>query len=121
MMSVRNEPAMEGAAGMCGDRRHRAGAVEPIAAAETGPLGRTDIVELTGPDFAARYAVTRDGILVSANYTPRRADVGTRVETVHAEIRRGSPDPAMFEEASLSRAYAPAPETLVPAANRPQP
>jgi hypothetical protein len=83
---------------------------------EAGPLGRTDVVELTGPNFVRRYAVTQEGILATANYTPRRPDEPYRVETLHAEIRRGPPDPAMFEEASLAHAYAPAPEALMPRA-----
>lgn len=111
---------MAGAAAMCGIADAEPVLSSRLLPAETGPLGRTDIVELTGPDFVRRYAVTQDGILASANYTPRRADVPTRVETLHAEIRRGSPDPAMFEEASLARAFAPAPEALTPGAPIPQ-
>lgn len=105
---------MAGGQGMCGIADAEPVQSSRLLPAETGRLGRTDIVELTGPDFVRRYAVTQDGILASTNYTPRRADVPTRVETLHAEIRRGSPDPAMFEEASLARAFAPAPETLRP-------
>jgi hypothetical protein len=111
---------MEGTQGMCGIADAEPVLSSRLLPPETGRFGRTDIVELTGPDFVRRYAVTQDGILASANYTPRRADVSTRVETIHVEIRRGSPDPAMFEEASLARAYAPAPETLMPA-RAPQP
>lgn len=109
------------AVGLCGIADAEPVLSSRLLPAETGRLGRTDIVELTGPDFVRRYAVTADGILVSANYTPRRPDFPYRVETVHAEIRRGPPDPAMFEEASLARAYAPAPEALMPAPDRPQP
>lgn len=111
---------MQGAAGICGIADAEPVLSSRLLPAETGRFGRTDIVELTGPDFVRRYAVTQDGILASSNYTPRRADVGARVETIHAEIRRGSPDPAMFEEASLARAFAPAPETLMPGAGRPE-
>jgi hypothetical protein len=112
---------MAGGEGMCGIADAEPVLSSRLLPAESGRLGRTDIVELTGPDFVRRYAVTRDGILASSSYTPRRPDVAVRVETLHGEIRRGAPDPAMFEEASLARAFAPAPETLMPAANRPQP
>jgi hypothetical protein len=99
--------------------------VEPVISsrplpAETGGFGRVDVVELTGPDFIRRYAVTRDGILTSSTFTQRRADVRPRVEIVRARIRRGSPDPAMFEEASLARAFAPPPEQLIAHVNRAQ-
>ena len=92
--------------------------VEPVISsrllpAETGRFGPVDVVELTGPEFIRRYAVTRDGILTSSNFTQRRADVRPRVEIVRARISRGSPDPAMFEEASLARAFAPPPEQLI--------
>lgn len=92
--------------------------VEPVISsrvlpAETGRFGRVDVVELTGRDFVRRYAVTQDGILTSSNFTQRRAAVRPRVEIVRARIRRGPPDPAMFNEASLTRAFAPAPEQLI--------
>lgn len=92
---------------------------EPILSARmlppvTGSYGRADVVELIGPDFIRRYAVTEDGILVAQDYVPRRSDVGVEVRTLHVVVRRESPDPAMFEEANLARAYAPAPETLMP-------
>ncbi|HVQ06910.1 MAG TPA: hypothetical protein VMS43_00595 [Allosphingosinicella sp.] len=119
-VSAATTERMEGGAGMCGIADSEPVLSGRLLPPETGRFGRTDIVELTGPDFVRRYAVTEDGILASANYEPRRADVPTRVETVHAEIRRGSPDPAMFEEASLARAFAPAPETLMPGANQPE-
>lgn len=111
----------EGATGMCGIADAEPVLSSRLLPAETGRFGRTDIVELTGPDFVRRYAVTQDGILASSNYMPRRPDVPTRVETLRAEIRRGPPDPALFEEASLARAFAPAPETLMPVADRPSP
>lgn len=111
----------QGAAALCGIADAEPILSSRLLPAETGRFGSTDMVELTGLDFVRRYAVTHDGILASANYTPRRPDHPYRVETLHAEIRRGPPDPAMFEEASLARAYAPPPESLMPAADRPQP
>ncbi len=111
---------MEGGQAMCGIADAEPVQSSRLLPAETGRFGRTDIVELTGPDFVRRYAVTQDGILASTNYTPRRPDHPYRVETLHAEIRRGSPDPAMFEEAGLARAFAPAPEALTPGVPIPQ-
>ena len=73
----------------------------------TGPWGRADMIELTGPDFVRRYAVTDDGILVAGDYIPRRPDVGLTIETVSAEVTRATPDAAMFEEGSLRRAFGP--------------
>ena len=96
--------------GMCGISDAEPVLSSRLLPAETGPWGRVDIVELTGPDFIRLYAVTQDGILASSSYLPRRPDFPHRVETIHTEIRRGPPDAAMFEEASLARAYAPAPE-----------
>jgi hypothetical protein len=82
----------------------------------TGPWGRADVIELTGADFVRRYVVTDDGILVSSDYTPRRADVGFAVRTLRVVVRRGTPDPAMFEEDSLRRTFAePLPEDAPPA------
>ena len=106
--------------GMCGISDDEAVISGRLLPAETGPWGRVDIVELTGPNFVRRYAVTQDGILASASYLPRRPDFPHRVETVHTEIRRGSPDAEMFVEASLARAFAPAPETLMPGADQPR-
>jgi hypothetical protein len=102
---------MENGQGMCGITDSEPVMSSRLLPAETGPWGRVDIIELTGRDFVRRYAVTQDGILASSNYQPRRPDFPHRVETIHTEIRRGSPDPAMFEEASLARAYAPPAET----------
>jgi hypothetical protein len=118
---ARTTQRMEGGQGMCGIADAEPVQSSRLLPAETGRFGRTDIVELTGPDFVRRYAVTQDGILASTKYTPRRPDHPYRVETVHAEIRRGSPDAAMFEEASLARAFAPAPEALMPGPDQPRP
>jgi hypothetical protein len=102
--------------GMCGITDGETVLSSRLLPAETGPWGRTDVIELTGPDFVRRYAVTEDGIVASANYLPRRPDFPHRVETLYTQIRRGSPDAEMFEEASLARAYAPPPERLMPPA-----
>jgi hypothetical protein len=84
--------------------------------AVTGPWGRADVIELTGRDFVRRYVVTEDGIIVSGNYTPLRPDVRYAVETLRVMVTRGTPDPAMFEEASLRRTFAePLPEDAPPA------
>ena len=113
-IASRTSQRMENGQGMCGITDSEPVQSSRLLPAETGPWGRVDIVELTGPDFVRRYAVTQDGILTSSNYQPRRPDFPHRVETIHTEIRRGSPDAAMFEESSLARAYAPAPETPTP-------
>jgi len=82
---------------------------------ETGPWGRADVIELTGPDFVRRYVVTEDGIIVSGSYRPRRPDVRYSVEPLRVVVTRGAPDPAMFEEESLRRTFAqPLPETAPP-------
>jgi hypothetical protein len=113
-IATQTSQRMENGQGMCGIADSEPVLSSRLLPSETGPWGRVDIVELTGPDFVRRYAVTQDGILASSSYLPRRADFPHRVETVHTEIRRGPVDAALFEEASLARAYAPAPETLIP-------
>jgi hypothetical protein len=72
----------------------------------TGPWGPADVIELTGPDFVRRYAVTESGVLLSTDYVPRRADVGLAIETLRVQVTWGPPDAAMFEESSLRRAFA---------------
>jgi len=87
------------------------GAPEPILSSRmlppvTGPWGRADVIELTGQNFVRRYVVSEDGILVVGDWTPRRPDVGFAIKTLRVVVTRGAPDPAMFEEASLRRAFA---------------
>jgi hypothetical protein len=104
----------EGAADRCGIAYSERILHSRLLPAETGRFGRTDIIELTSRDYVRHYAVTQDGILARSDFVSRRPDNRHGIETIHVEIRRGSPDPAMFEEASLARAFAPAPETLMP-------
>lgn len=91
--------------GACG-----VGNPEPVLSSRmppaTGPWGRADVIELTGRDYVRRYVVTEDGILVVGDWTPRRPDVGFAIKTLRVVVTRGAPDPAMFEEASLRRAFA---------------
>jgi hypothetical protein len=102
------------------DRRANACGVDeygdgPIVAARllgtvTGPYGRADVIELTGNSFIRRYVVTEDGIIVLNDFTPRYAEIAFSLRTLGTTLRRGHPDPAMFEESSLSRAFTPAPD-----------
>ena len=77
--------------------------LKPVA----GPYGRADVIELTGPKFVRRYAVTEDGIIVANDYIPRSAAVGFSLKTLRSVVRRGPQDPAMFTRQSLVRSYAP--------------
>jgi hypothetical protein len=88
-------------------------AADPILSAKmlppvSGPYGRADRIELTGEKFVRRYAVTADGIIVTQDYVPRRADVGFALHTLKAEVRRGRQPAEMFTRESLKRAFAPA-------------
>lgn len=103
----RIERSVRGDGGACGIGHPEAVLSSRALPPVTGPWGRADVIELTGPDFVRRYAVTGDGILVVSDYIPRRADVGLTIETVSAQVTRATPDAAMFEEASLRRAFGP--------------
>jgi hypothetical protein len=94
------------AGGACGIGNPEAVISSRMLPRVTGPWGPADVIELTGPDFVRRYAVTEGGILLSTDYVPRRADVGLEMETLRAQVTWGTPDAAMFEESSLRRAFA---------------
>ncbi len=111
---VERSPGNDG--GACGVGNPEAVLSSRMLPQVTGPWGRAHVIELTGRDYVRRYVVTEDGILVSGDWTPRRPDVGFAIKTLRVVVTRGAPDPAMFEETSLRRAFAqPLPEDAPPA------